>query len=291
MFKILREILKIEGVFLRFIDTHTHIFPENLAKRSLETLVDKLPKELQEQLPTSDGTKQGLLESMKKAGIDMSIVLPVVTNPKHFDTVNNWARELNEENGKIISFGGIHPDNENIEEKLEFIKSRGFKGIKIHPDYQSVFIDDERYIKIIKKCIELELFVVTHAGLDAGLPDTIHCPPNRVLNMLNAVYGETVPEKPFIILAHLGGCEMYEEVYEKLCQKSVILDTAFSLDKIDVDLFLKIVRKHGAKNILFATDCPWGSQKEFVDYFKTLPLDEEEKDLISHKNAQRLFGL
>ena len=30
------------------IDTHTHIFPDALAKRSLDTLVAKLPKELQE---------------------------------------------------------------------------------------------------------------------------------------------------------------------------------------------------------------------------------------------------
>ena len=275
---------------MRFIDTHTHIFPDDLAPRSLATLVNKLPKNIQSELPTSNGTFDGLVESMKNSGIEMSVVLPVVTNPKHVETVNKWAKEINGKDG-IISFGGIHPDNENVDEKLEYIKKLGLKGIKLHPDYQNTFIDDERYIKIIKKCVEIGLYVVIHAGLDAGLPEVIHCPPDRTLNMLKAVYGEKTPEKQLIILAHLGGCDMYDEVFEKLCKKKVYFDTAFSLDKIDKDLLIKIIRKHGAENILFATDCPWGSQKKFVEYFKQLPLNSEEKELISHKNAQRILGV
>ncbi len=275
---------------MRFIDTHTHIFPDALAKRSLDTLVEKLPKDIQKEVPTSNGRLDGLIESMQESGIDISVVLPVVTNPKHFDTVNKWAKEITGKNG-IISFGGIHPDNENVDEKLEYIKSLGLKGIKLHPDYQSTFIDDERYIKIIKKCVELGLYVVIHAGLDAGLPEVIHCPPDKTLNMLKAVYGDKTPEKQLIVLAHLGACEMYKEVLEKLCTKPVYFDTAFSLDKIDETLLIKIIRKHGAENILFATDCPWGAQKKFVEYFKTLPLTEEEKELISHKNAEKLLGL
>ena len=178
-----------------------------------------------------------------------------------------------------------------MEEKLIFIKNLGLKGVKLHPDYQSTFIDDERYVKIIKKCVELDLFVVIHAGLDAGLPEKIHCPPDRVLTMLKAVYGNEIPQKRHIILAHLGGCEMYLEVLEKLCGAPVIFDTAYSLDKIDEALLLKIIKKHGAKNILFATDCPWGEQKKFVEYFKTLPLSEDEKELISHKNAEKMLEI
>ena len=275
---------------MRFIDTHTHIFPDDLAPRSLATLVNKFPKNIQSEVPTSNGTFDGLVESMKNSGIDISVVLPVVTNPKHFDTVNKWAKEINEKQG-IISFGGIHPDNENVDEKLEYIKNLGLKGIKLHPDYQSTFIDDERYIKIIKKCVELGLYVVIHAGLDAGLSSVIHCPPDRTMNMLIAVYKDEIPQKQLIILAHLGGCEMYKEVLEKLCKKEVFFDTAFSLDKIDKDLLIKIIRKHGAENILFATDCPWGSQKKFVEYFSSLPLTDEEKELISHKNAEKILGM
>ena len=79
---------------MRFIDTHTHIFPDDLAPRSLATLVNKFPKNIQSELPTSNGTFDGLVESMKNSGIDISVVLPVDTNPKHFETVNKWAKEI-----------------------------------------------------------------------------------------------------------------------------------------------------------------------------------------------------
>lgn len=270
-----------------YIDTHTHIFPDKIAKRSIDTLLSKLPSDIA--FAYSDGTLQGLKDSMKEAGIDISIILPVVTNPDHFETVNKYAAEITGKNG-IVSFGGIHPDNENTDEKLEYIKNLGLKGIKLHPDYQNTFIDDEKNIKIIKKCVELGLYVAIHSGVDMGLPVPVHCTPDRVLNMLEKVYGNKVPPKNLIILAHFGACCMYDEVEEKLCGKPVMFDTSYCLDKIEVDRFLRIVRKHGADKILFATDCPWGSQKEFVEYFENLPLTAEEKELISHKNALSILN-
>ena len=271
-----------------YIDIHTHIFPDSLAKRSIDTLLNKLPKEIA--FAFSDGTYQGLIENMKNSGIDISVVLPVVTNPNHFETVNKYAAQINGKNG-IYSFGGIHPDNENAEEKLEFIKSLGLKGIKLHPDYQNTFIDDEKYIKIIKKAVELGLYIVIHAGLDVGLPDPVHCPPKRVLNMLNAVYGAAVPKTRHIILAHIGGCAMYSEVEKHLVSKPVAFDLAYSLDKISQEQLLRIIKNHGAENIYFATDCPWGEPKKFVEIFEKLPLSKDEKDLISHKNAQKMLSI
>ena len=41
----------------------------------------------------------------------------------------------------------MHPDCDNVEEKLKYLKDNGVKGIKIHPDYQEAYIDDERYCK------------------------------------------------------------------------------------------------------------------------------------------------
>ena len=227
---------------------------------------------------------------MKDAGIDISVVLPVVTNPAHFETVNKYAASISGKDG-IISFGGIHPDNENTDEKLEFIKELGLKGIKLHPDYQATFIDDDKYIKIIKKAVELGLYVVIHSGLDVGLGTPVHCTPDRMLKVLKAVYNESTPKTNHIILAHIGACEMYDEVEEKLTGKPVSFDLAYSLDKIDKEQLVRIIRKHGAQNIYFASDCPWGSQKAFKEIFEQLPLDTVEKELISHKNAQKMLGI
>lgn len=93
------------------------------------------------------GTLDALKESMKKSGIDYSVVLPVATKASQVDTINKLSAEINGVDN-IYFAGAIHPDSENIEEILDYIKSIGLFGIKIHPDYQGVRFDDERYIKL-----------------------------------------------------------------------------------------------------------------------------------------------
>lgn len=265
------------------IDFHTHTFPDKIAS----SVIEKLEK-CSGTKASTDGTLNGLKASMKKAGIDISVVLPVATAPKQFDSINRYASEINGKDG-IISFGGIHPDNDNIEERLNHIKSLGLPGIKIHPDYQCCFIDDDRYIKIIKYAVKIGLYVITHAGLDPAYPEVIRCTPERALKMLNEVYEGKEPREPRIIFAHLGSLDDTDKVIEMLAGKNIYLDTAVMLDRISEDKIITLVRKHGADKILFATDCPWGEQKKFVDIIKSMNLTEEEYDLITSKNALGLL--
>ncbi len=265
-----------------FIDFHTHVFPDKIAGATISELSQRCGSK-----PFAEGTLNGLLTSMEKGGIDISVVLPVVTNPKQFDSINRFAQNLNEVNG-IVSFGGIHPDCENLEEKLDFIKEIGLKGIKIHPDYQKTFIDDPKYVKIISHCIEIGLYVVTHSGLDVGYPYPIHCTPDRLLNLISQL-----PEhkEPMLILAHTGAFDMWNEVEEKLVGKNVYFDLAHCLDKISEDQLMRIINTHGSNKILFATDSPWSGQKEFVDIFNSLPINQQDKENISFKNAVEILSL
>ncbi|MBR2874558.1 MAG: metal-dependent hydrolase, partial [Clostridia bacterium] len=94
------------------IDFHTHVFPEKIAKSTISTLSQSA------QIPAHyNGTKDGLLRSMEISGVDISVVLPVMTSPKQFESVNKFAKELNDEfekTGKgLLSFGGIHPKCED----------------------------------------------------------------------------------------------------------------------------------------------------------------------------------
>ena len=119
------------------IDFHTHIFPDKIAEKTIPHLSEVCKTE-----PFADGKRDGLLGSTKEAELDCSIVLPVVTAPKQFESIHRFAIRFME--GKIISFGGIHPDNEDYKEKLRWIKEQGFKGIKLHPDYQDTYFNDIR---------------------------------------------------------------------------------------------------------------------------------------------------
>ncbi len=261
------------------IDFHTHNFPDKIAA----SVIAKLEASCDTKAST-DGTLDGLKRSMRDAGIDYSVVLPVMTSPKQFESVNRYAAETNGKNG-IISFGGIHPDNEDVENKLDYIKSLGLAGIKLHPDYQGVYIDDERYIRIIRHAVRIGLYVTTHAGFDPAFPEIVRCTPERTLNMLDKVYGSKEPEEPHIILAHLGSLDETDKVIDMIAGKNVYLDTAVMLDRISEEKFLKLIRKHGAHKILFATDCPWADQSKFVNIINSLKLTDTERELITHKNA------
>lgn len=289
------------------IDFHTHIFPDKIASKTIESLGS-----LAGVKAATDGTLNGLLNSMEKSEVDMSVIMPVCTKPEQFDSINAFAKKINEiYKGKLLSFGGIHPDCENYKDKLDYIKSLGLPGIKIHPDYQKVMIDDIRFMRIIEYASELGLIIMTHAGIDIGLPRPVHCPPKKMRKVLDDIK----PKK--MILAHYGGWKQWEEVYEYLAGENVYLDTAFlfgvgvngmqkgenadsseyrkynslySHNYITQDMFLNILQKHDTNKIIFATDSPWSDAGAGIEYIKNLPVQEDVKTQILGENAIDLMN-
>lgn len=265
-----------------YIDFHTHIFPDKIAPATIAHLqtVGGIPAH-------TDGTASGLRHSMIQAVIDKAVVLPVVTKPSQFDTINRFAAEINAQNDRLLSFGGIHPDNDDIETKLDYIVSLGLKGIKLHPDYQGVFIDDPRNVHILKEAVKRDLMVVVHAGIDIGLPDPVHCTPARTAAVLDEL--EQDSDRPRIILAHVGGWNCWDDVERYLVGKPVYFDLGFSLGQIPDAQLLRIIRRHGAHRILFASDSPWGDQTADKAYFESLPLTDNEHEQIAWRNAKFLL--
>ena len=260
------------------IDFHTHTFPDKIAKASMESL-----SKCSGITPHTDGTVDGLRRSMEEDGVSLSVILPVVTRPAQFETVNRVAAKICEKEEGLVSFGGIHPDCSDVKRKMREIKSLGLKGVKIHPAYQEVYMDDIRYLRILEAATEQGLIVSVHAGVDIGLPAPVYAAVERIARAIR----ETAPEK--LVLAHLGGWKEWDAVEEMLAGENVYFDTAFLEDFIDDGQLLRIIRKHGADKILFGTDCPWSGQRESIERLEKLPLSEEEKRMIFAGNAEKLL--
>ena len=205
------------------IDMHTHIFPEKISADVIEKLsrISRTPA-------FTDGTLTGLKKSMDAAQISYSVILPVATTTKQVEKINSSAAALNEKfsGDGIISFGCIHPDYTNYREELGRVKNFGLKGIKIHPVYQDINLDDKKYLRIIYRAAELDLIVVTHAGLDIGFPDVVRCSPEMARRVV-----EEVSEFKFI-LAHMGGWKNWSDVLKVLGGTKIFIDTSFSTGKI-----------------------------------------------------------
>ena len=71
------------------IDFHTHNFPDTLAPRAVEAMVDKLKGSL---VPVGDGTMATQLADMKKSGVSKSVVCPIATKPSQFQVILDRAK-------------------------------------------------------------------------------------------------------------------------------------------------------------------------------------------------------
>lgn len=267
------------------IDFHTHAFPAALAAKTIPMLAEKSGA-----TPYTDGTAEDLIARLREAGIDLGVVLPVVTRPGQFDSVNAFAAQLCEYEG-LLSFGGIHPDDETPEEHLRKIRDMGLRGVKIHPDYQGVYIDDPRYIRIGREAVRLGLILITHAGVDDGFPEETHCPPERAARFVDAVQKGNADAAGKLVFAHGGGNRQFADVIRCLAGRDVYFDLSYILSYASPETVMNLIRAHGAGKILFGTDCPWGDPAAFVRFVNDLPLGEEEREDIFHRNAERLlFG-
>lgn len=275
------------------IDFHTHTFPDKIALRAVDSLKQKSHSQ-----PFSDGTQGALAAQLKTAGVDHAVVLPVATNPNKCASINDASLALC--SPKLTYFACIHPDAPDWKEELVRAKSLGFQGVKIHPVYQDVNIDDPRFVRILETCGELGLIVVMHAGADIGYPGIVRCHPKQIANALKLAGPVT------LVAAHMGGWRNWEEVPEYLLGTSVYIDTAFSLGEIaplddyykkeelpllSEERFCNLIRLFGSDRVLFGTDNPWAFVPDCVRQIQALPLTETEKADILGNNAAKLLHL
>jgi predicted TIM-barrel fold metal-dependent hydrolase len=262
-----------------YIDFHTHVFHDDIAPRAMQRLSTVSGKK-----PFTDGTETDMIQKMRDWGIHKAVVLPIATKPTQQETINNWAATLNRE--YFIPFGTVHPQSETKEKELERIYSLGLLGIKLHPDFQSFFLFDKDMYSVYKICEELGLSITFHMGYDHISPKVRHAAPYML-----AKIAKTFP-KLKLIGAHLGGFCAWEEVAEYLVGlENVWLDTAYVVGEIEEKMLLSIIKKHGAERILYASDCPWHHPNDEKYLIHSLPLTDEEKEMIFYKNAEKLLKI
>ncbi len=287
-----------ESLYMQIIDFHTHVFPEKIADRAIDGLSHK-----SRTMPFSDGTAEGLLANMERAKIARSVILPVATSPEQVEKVNDASARLNEAYGDrgLISFGCMHPDYGDYRRELARFRSLGLRGVKLHPVYQGVALDNVRNMNIIDRAAELGIVVITHSGYDVGYPGVESCSPRMARHVI-----DEIGEFPFV-LAHMGGWMQWDDVPEFLAETGCYLDTAFSTGRmtarqeygnlhypeqmLDEDGFMRLMRAFGSKRLLFGTDSPWSDAKGEVAFIDGLPITEQEKADIFGGNAGTLLSL
>lgn len=261
------------------IDFHTHAFPDRIAARA----ISQLSYSSGGLYPQTEGTAASLKAEMKKDGVDLSVVLSIATNPTQQTNVNNFAIEMNRDDS-LVAFGSVHPDAPDALAELERIKDAGLKGVKLHPEYQGFYVDDEKMKPIYKKISSLGLITLFHAGHDYGFPPPYHCTPERMLRALKWF------DSP-VVAAHWGGLGCSSEVLELLCGQNIWFDLAFGYSSIPKCQAQAIVDKHTPDRLLFASDMPWHRPSWEMRLVQCLDLSDSDRDKIFFQNAMKLLAL
>lgn len=222
-----------------------------------------------------------MLAHMDKAGVNWSVVQPVATKASQVRSINDWAASHTDP--RIVSFGGIHPDYEDVAGEMERIVSLGLPGIKIQGNWQEVYVDDPSMYPIYEAA-QGRLIVLFHSGEELAPFDIMRATPKRIRQV-----HDDFP-KLTIVAAHMGGYRMWDDVEKYLLGRDVYLDTSacFPADLPD-ERFIDLIRRHGVEKILFATDMPFGDPLDDMPRMLSLGLSDSELELIFWRNAQRLL--
>lgn len=259
------------------IDAHAHIFPEKIAAKAAVGIGDfyNIPMD-------NDGTLTTLLKKSDEAGVDICLVQSVATVPHQVESINNFiADSVKQYPDRLVGFGALHPDYEDIEGETDRIVSLGLKGIKLHPDFQKFLIDDEKVFPIYEAAQKRRLPVLFHVG-DIRYE---YSDPER-LYKISRLFPELI-----IIGAHFAGWSQWDKAEKLFTDGRIYVDLSSSLYDMTPERAAELIHVFGADKVMFGTDYPMWTAKEELQRFAAIPLTDEERELILYKNAARLLGL
>ena len=263
---------------MEIINAHAHIYPEKIAEKATDTI--GIFYDIKMQMPA--GTSERLLEDGKKNGITRFVVHSVATTAHQVRSINEFIKREVMAHPEFIGFITLHQDltDEEMKKEVELAIENGMKGIKLHPDFQKFYIDDESVEKIYRAAGN-KLPILFHIGDDRY----DYSKPARLVKM-----AKKYPEVKFIA-AHFGGYRCWDDapMYDGL--DNVYFDTCSSLPFISAEEAKRLIDLHGANKFFFATDFPMWDAKSELERFNKIPLTEEEREMILSKNIKRLLNI
>lgn len=261
---------------MKIFDIHAHIYPDEIAPRAVKAI----SKGYDDIEVHGDGTAGMLDRCAEEAGIARMAVHSVATTKHQVESINRFVLSAaGRDPERMVPFGALHPDTEHPERAVDALVAGGFKGVKLHPEFQGFRVDEPRAIDMF-------------GALAGRLPVLLHCgdyrcdhsAPERIRRMLREVRGLK------LVCAHLGGWTNWEEAASQLMYEDVWVDTSSSIYAMDAETAAGIIRGYGADRVVFGTDYPVWDPRTEVERFMSLPLTEAEQRKILWTNHLRLLG-
>ena len=263
---------------MEIIDAHAHIYPVKIAEKATFAIGDFYGIKMA--MPS--GVPEKLLEVGTKAGISRFVVHSCATKAAQVRSINEFIKREMDEHKEFLGFMTLHEDltEEEISEEVDWCVKNGFKGVKLHPDFQKFYIDGENAEKIYR-VVGDKLPILFHTGDDRYE----YSKPVRLAKIAKKYKNVN------FIGAHFGGYRCWDELdcYKGL--DNVYFDTSSSLAFISTEKAENLIRQFGVEKFFFGTDFPmWDATEELARFLK-IPLNDCEREKILAQNVKTLLKL
>lgn len=246
------------------IDAHAHIFPQKIEEKAVKSIGDFYDLKMY-----GSGSSEALLESGKEIGVSKYLVCSTATKKEQVEPINEYILSECRSHSEFIGFATLHPDYEDMDKAFDYILNAGFRGIKLHPDFQHFAIDDPKAFEIYRRA-EGKIAILFHTG-DKRYP---YSNPRRL-----AAVTEKFPDLR-CIAAHFGGYSEWDEAFEAYKSPNIYMDTSSSLFELPHQKAMAFFEKFGDDHFFFGTDFPMWTHKDELARFMALPLNEEQRKKI-----------
>lgn len=263
---------------MTIIDTHVHVFPQKVAVRAADNIVDYYSLSRQ-----GDGTVEGLLAGSSNHPEMKFVISSATLNPAKPTVGDDYMLEVAASDpARYIPLCSFHPAMgvEASVAELERCFGLGAKGVKIHSDFQKFFVDDEIPMEVYRYIASKGKPIIFHVGD----PNTDFSTPKRVRRIL-----ETIPDLT-IIAAHMCGYRVWDQAKKYLIGTPVYTDTSEALLGMSPAELTDLIRLHGVEKVMFGSDYPLWNPNFAFDRINALPLTDEEKEMIFHITAEKVFA-
>ena len=265
------------------------------------------------------GVIDELLGVMKKGGISKSVMLNLTPQPEMTDAAlakipedkraeampelvkniigrtirrNQWSCDVAKQHPELIAYINLDPQmsaRQMADEIHDKVKNHGAKGIKMHPPVQRFFPADEPVLPVYEVAQEMDVPVFFHGGVFHAAKE--YARPRYFIEVLDKF------KKLNVAIAHIG--HGYEQEAAELAAKypnvsfdlSACISGTEAPESMGDDEAVALIRKIGARRIMFGSDYPWYDPIRDAQRVMALPLTNEEKRLILGENAKRILKL
>jgi len=224
---------------------------------------------------------EGTVEAMDCAGVDKLVVSHLESFSYDPSEGNQRLKQdIERHPRRFIPFFNVHPryEKEAAEEIAKCAGDWGWRGLKLHPQYQMYQANSSQAKKAIERASRYGCVVLYHSGdSDVGAL----CSPSKIAD----VAGE-FPETT-IIMGHMGVTDWPEAIEVARLHKNLILDATSCI--INYGVLEYAAEYVGKERIIFGSDFPFYPFELLLSKIRDSELDDETKKAVLGENMLRIM--